>query len=287
MLKALPCFAGLWHTAHNNWEVTACKLEVKERMIKRGMMGINKHIDEMLRNRIFGATRVDAVLQDAAIIVDNDSKLILQLPPDIEPYQFDKIRNERPILDRIIQPLLVKNKSLIDNLNSICSFTSALETNFPISHQSNSKYYATPNDYFWGGTEEMIIAKGSDWCHEIARLFCACTQVCGIPSRIVYTYGEEDGHVIAEVFTGEKWLLVDPLLNIIYHKNNVLYSCIDIYENNEIVNKFSGGYYCDPKFFKYLAISDYKLSMSDQYDYRLSYCNDYYYSELSKCWNQI
>ncbi len=38
-------------------------------MIKRGMMGINKHIDEMLRNRIFGATRVDAVLQDAAIII--------------------------------------------------------------------------------------------------------------------------------------------------------------------------------------------------------------------------
>ena len=69
MLKAMPCFAGLWHTAHNHWEVTACKLEVKERMIKRGMMGINKHIDEMLRNRIFGATRVDAVLQDAAIII--------------------------------------------------------------------------------------------------------------------------------------------------------------------------------------------------------------------------
>ena len=256
------------------------------KMIKKGMFGINKCLDEMLKNRIFNADSVDAVLQDSSIIVNDESKALLQSPPNYELYKFNEIKNNRPLLDRIISPLVDESKNLLDNLSSICSFTSTLESNFPILHQPNAKYYETPKDYFWGGTEELIIAKGSDWCHEIARLFCACSQIVGLPSRIVYTYGEDDGHVIAEVFTGEQWLLVDPLFNVVYYKNGISYSCIDVYENNKLIDMFSGGFYCKPKFFKYIAVSDYKLSMSHQYDYRLSYCNDYYYSILSKCWNQ-
>ncbi len=255
-------------------------------MIKTGMYGLSEHIDEMLENRIFSEGTVDAVLQDSAIIVDEKSKLLLQSPPDISSYRFDGIKAERPFLDRIISPLINENATLTKKLQSLCAFTSSLENNFPISHQPNVKYYDTPNDFFWGGTEEMIIAKGSDWCHEVARLFCACAQIAGIPSRIVYTYSDDDGHVIAEIFTGEKWLLIDPLFNIIYQKDGITYSSIDIYENNEIINKFSGGYYCDSQFFKHIAVADYKIAESSKYDYRISRCNDYYYSALSKCWNQ-
>ena len=39
-VKALPCFAGLWHTAHIHLEVTACKFEFKEIDNKR--VEINK-----------------------------------------------------------------------------------------------------------------------------------------------------------------------------------------------------------------------------------------------------
>ncbi|MDR3264137.1 MAG: transglutaminase-like domain-containing protein [Clostridiales bacterium] len=255
-------------------------------MVKRGMKGLNKYVDELLDHRVFNSNSVDAVLQDSSIVVDNESKSMLRAFPDIKSFKFDEIIKERFILHRIVRPLVSENNCFMDNLKSICLFTSSLETHFPISHQPNSKYYFTPKDYFWGGTEEMIITKGSDWCHEIARLFCACTQICGIPSRIVYTFGESDGHVIAEVFTGAKWLLVDPLCNIIYFKDNIVYNCIDIYEDVNIVNMFSGGYYCAPQFFRYLAVADYRLSMSAKYDYRISYCDDYHYNLLSKCWNQ-
>lgn len=255
-------------------------------MLTIGMKGINESIDEMLDNRIFKTSSVDAVLQDNSIVVNGESKPILQARPIIESYQFDLIKKARPMLNSIVRTVVNECDTVLDKVKSLCSFTSSVQTSYPISHQSNTIYYPSPRDYFWGGTEEMLIAKGSDWCHEIARLYCACSQLCEIPSRIVYTYGESDGHVVAEVYVNDKWLLIDPLLNIVYLKNDIYYGSVDMWEDPCIANDFSGGYYCDPQFFRHIAVADYKLSMSNQYDYRLSYCNEYYYSVLSQCWNQ-
>ena len=40
----------------------------------------------------------------------------------------------------------------------------------------------------FGGTEEDIISRGSDWCTDVARVACVLCQVVGVPARIVNLY---------------------------------------------------------------------------------------------------
>jgi len=71
----------------------------------------------------------------------------------------------------------------------------------------------------FGGTEEEIIERGTDWCADLARVACALCQVSGIPARIVNlvelnaAYG---GHVIIEAWREKVWGAVDPLHGILY-----------------------------------------------------------------------
>jgi len=55
----------------------------------------------------------------------------------------------------------------------------------------------------FGGTEEQIIARGSDWCTDVSRVAAALLQVSGIPSRIVFQANADrpySGHVIVEAW---------------------------------------------------------------------------------------
>ena len=142
----------------------------------------------------------------------------------------------------------------------------------------------------WGGTEEFVIAKGSDWCAEVARVFCALSQLCEIPSRIVYTYSSDDGHVIAECYTEEGWCLVDPLAPKVYDTvDHMPISAVDMVRADPARKKeyTAGreGHYVDPRFFRYVAISEYWLRSEASYNYGLSHCNDYYRELLGPIWN--
>lgn len=250
-----------------------------------GLKGINKNIDEMIKNRIFNSGTVDAVLQDNAILLNEKNINNFYKIPNIDRYNFKTLKNKRKLLYSNVKLYVNEKDDFYTKINNLLAFTSNLENIFPISHQPNAIFYKNPDEYWWGGTEEMIITKGSDWCSEVARLFCACSQLLEIPSRLVYTFGDNDGHVIAEIFDDNYWVLVDPLFNIIYAKDGKKYNSADIYRNKNIVDLFCGGYYCKSEFFKYIAISEYYINESNKYDYSISYCNDYYRERLKKCWN--
>ena len=70
-------------------------------------------------------------------------------------------------------------------------------------------------------SEEQLIRTGYGWCNEQARLFCLLTQVCGIPSRLVFASNQalNYGHCISEVLPGENWLAVDQSLGYCFVMN--------------------------------------------------------------------
>ncbi|HJB61662.1 MAG TPA: transglutaminase domain-containing protein, partial [Candidatus Ruminococcus gallistercoris] len=148
--------------------------------------------------------------------------------------------------------------------------------------------YPSPDAYFWGGTEEMLIAKGTDWCGEVARVFCALTQAMRIPSRIVYTFSDTDGHVLNECFVNNQWVLVDSTNNIVYWAKDRYYSAWDVIGSLAAFGQLFGknkAYYCAPEFFKYVAVSEYMLADAEKYSYRIAFCNDYYRKALKDAWN--
>ncbi len=71
----------------------------------------------------------------------------------------------------------------------------------------------------FGGTEEAILARRSDWCTDVARVGCALFQVAGFPSRLVAVVESPraySGHMLVEVWTDGRWSAVDPTRGIVY-----------------------------------------------------------------------
>jgi transglutaminase-like putative cysteine protease len=66
----------------------------------------------------------------------------------------------------------------------------------------------------FGGTEEEVIRRGSDWCTDVARAACVLCQVVGVPARIVNLFdlgNAYSGHAAIEAYRGGAWGLVDPI----------------------------------------------------------------------------
>jgi hypothetical protein len=257
---------------------------------KIGLKGLDQKLDQLLENRIYRDGTVDAVLEDNAVLVTEDQYEQLSAPPDFEKFAFDDIRKKRILLLQMANQYAPSSEP-IQKLFQLATFTRNLEKLFPSPEHPAYKYYKTPDDFWWGGTEEMVMTKGSDWCAEVARLYCALTQVCGIPSRIVYTMSSDGGHVISECFADGKWVLVDPLAPKVYTKRNghpigVVEMVSASKEEFEEYTSSPEGVYIDKSLFKYVGVSEYRIAEADQYDYGISKCNDYYRKILEPIWNK-
>ena len=253
-----------------------------------------RHPAYWFQNRIYSPGTVDAVLEDSATCVNDDNEEMLAAPPPSSRVeQLEHLASDRMMLALIARSLHVTEREHpVAQLKRIAEFTRNIEHNFPARTNSAAKgYYRSPADFWWGGTEEMVIAKGSDWCHEVARVYSALCQVLGIACRLVYTASKDDGHVIAEAYWQGAWTLVDPLAAKVYvmpdgFPISVLDFSVGSSEELAAYTASGEGYYVNPVFFEHLHVAEYWLADSANYDYSASRCNPYYERLLAPTWNQ-
>jgi hypothetical protein len=258
--------------------------------MRTGLRGLSPGIDRLLDHRIYAPLTVDAVLQDTALVVTEDVYERLLAPPDVARFRFDELPQRRLLLAALVERLRLRGNGR-ECLDQIARFTAAIELLFPSpEHSAAGGYYRTPDDFYWGGTEEQVIAKGSDWCHEVARVYCALAQVAGIPARIVYTLGWDDGHVIAEAYADGAWTLVDPLAAKVYAREDgrplgaVGMARARMAELRR-ATLARGGPYVHERFFEFIAVADYFLIEAGHYSYALSRCNEFYRELLGPIWH--
>ena len=75
----------------------------------------------------------------------------------------------------------------------------------------------------FGGTEEQIFERGSDWCTDLARLACCLSQVGGYNARLAFLADISkpySGHAICEMSIDGRWLAVDATYGIEYRSPN-------------------------------------------------------------------
>ena len=138
-----------------------------------------------------------------------------------------------------------------------------------------------------GGTEEQIIARGSDWCTDVARVGCALYQVAGFPCRIVNLFNLNaaySGHVIVEVYRSGTWGAVDANSGVVYQRNDgVPATTWELMNDAELVirHKSPEAWFTDPDQFTAAGIANYYVRDSDLYDYTVTGLNDYYRAILS------
>jgi hypothetical protein len=133
----------------------------------------------------------------------------------------------------------------------------------------------------FGGTEEAIIARGTDWCTDVARVGCALYQVAGFPSRIVSLFNLHaaySGHVIVEVHRRGAWGAVDTNSGVVYRKDDGRPATMwDLMNDAEVVKRHDA----QPSQFTGAGIANYRVRDSDFHDYTVSGLNDYYRTILS------
>ena len=135
------------------------------------------------------------------------------------------------------------------------------------------------DDLLLGGTEEMIVERGSDWCTDVARITC---QVAGLPARIVSLFNTGQaysGHSIIEVYHAGSWGAADPVNGILYRlPNRAPDTTLELMNDHSLIQlawKDERNFYADPGQFAGAAISNYFVSDSPNYDFAVSGVNDY------------
>ena len=142
------------------------------------------------------------------------------------------------------------------------------------------------DDTRMGGTEEDVLARGSDWCTDVARVACALYQVAGLPARIVYLVDLRkaySGHVINEVFRQGVWGAVDTSTGVVYRSPaGRPLSVKELMAQPDLVeaHRRPGAGYTNPGQFSAAAVSNYFVQDAACYDYAVSGVNDYYRSIL-------
>ena len=179
----------------------------------------------------------------------------------------------RPELEQVLARLTPDQEATDEGrLAAITRFASSLQE--PVVE-------AAVDELLFGGTEEQIIARGSDWCTDVARVACVLCQIAGLPARLVQLFNlaqAYSGHVVIEVYSNRAWGAVDPLRNHIYrHRSGCPASTWDLMNNPSLVT--AQGH--DPGQLRGAAITNYFVTDWWDYDFTVSQVNDYCRSILT------
>lgn len=218
---------------------------------------------------------VDRQLEKESIGLDSASAPYLYTrysPPKVAYAQ-----RMRPVLDAIVRGTVLHRGNPETIIRAIAKFTSHLQTYAPRDIDS----------VIFGGTEEEIIARGSDFCIDVNRVACALFQVAGLPSRLVYlidTHRAYSGHVITEVYRRGRWGAVDGLTNVVYlTPRGKPATTWDLMTHPEWISRHSRGRstpFTRRGQFRTAAIVNYRLGRREDHTYTSSPVNRYYRSIL-------
>ena len=215
---------------------------------------------------------VDDVLTGEMVLLTARTAADLYQPPDPVRYE----QGSRPELERFVAQATVGAADQEAKVRAIAEAVRKWHRAF-----EESPAYTDYDSCRFGGTEESILARGSDNCSDIARLACALYQVAGPPARLgilADTESAYSGHVICEVFYTDAWGAVGTETNVVYqHPDGRPASLCDLHRSPDLVQAHAGpdAHYTFPGQFRAVAISQYDMVDADQYEYTEVPINDY------------
>jgi len=229
--------------------------------MKTGIGIFGKQYEAMFRNDLHADGSVDRVLVERMVKLDNSSvEYLYGAYTDLSARHRPK---NRPILENIVARLMGRtNPETVDNIVIYC-------------RQIVENHTVDIEQMIFGGTEEEIIERGTDWCTDIARVACILFQVAGFPSRILNTANTKlayCGHCVTEVYYDGTWGVADPTNRIVYrHPGGGPATAWDIQNDGRLAGSPTrAGQY------ESVGISNYYADENDKYRYATNRINAYY-----------
>lgn len=241
-----------------------------------GPRWFGKAYARMTRGDSHAPGSIDRQLEKESIGLDSASAA--DLYSRYSPTSVAYTAGTRPVLDAIVRGVTLPRKNVETIIHSISGFVSTLPEYAPRDIDS----------VVFGGTEEEIIARGSDFCIDVNRVACALFQVAHLPSRLIYlidTHRAYSGHVITEVYRRRRWGAVDGLTNVVYlTPHGEPATTWDLMTHPSWIRRHYRARstpFTRRGQFRTAAIVNYRLGRRQDYDYRTSPANRYYRSILA------
>ncbi len=135
-------------------------------------------------------------------------------------------------------------------------------------------------DLVFGGTEERIIARPTDWCTDLARAACVMLYVAGAAARIVCLFNTAraySGHQVIEAHIDGTWVCADPVHGFVYEKGDgAPASALDVIRERRTSSSNRN------ELFRAVFLVNYSPTLASAFDFTESKANDYYLSILTE-----
>ncbi len=237
----------------------------------QGLSQFGRAYQVLYENDCHAPGSVDRLLADQMIRLCKATRNYIY--KEYTPHEASYVKGSRPTLDRYLKRIISSEDAAEALVEKIVSFTSQL----------SERVSDELDEMLFGGTEEEILHRGSDWCTDVARVACALCQVAGIPSRWVILADLEraySSHVIIETHRGDHWGVVDPLTNVIYRRaEGKPASAWDLMNRSALVDRHYRDEttpYAVHDQFGAVAVSNYFIQRHRDHSYTVSNINDYY-----------
>ncbi|MDP6776264.1 MAG: hypothetical protein QGI83_05830 [Candidatus Latescibacteria bacterium] len=188
---------------------------------------------------------------------------------------------DRPELEGQARDLVAGCRTADEKIEMIVAFTSGLAR--AVEDESLEEMRI-------GGLEEEVIARGSDWCTDVARVASVLCQLAALPSRMVMLFdlgNAYSGHEIVEAYRDGVWGAVDSSTATVYrHGDGTPASTWDLMRSPELIESYRRldgrlPAYTRPEQFRSAAVSNYFVWDWRDYDYAVSGVDEYYRSILT------
>lgn len=188
-------------------------------------------------------------------------------------------RGERRGLDEVVERETARAGTDEERVEAIARFTRRM-------HEGTAA--AAVEEMIFGGTEEEIIARGTDFCTDAARVGAALCQAAGVASRVVYLFdtgAAYSGHAILEAWRDAAWGAVDALTGVVYRRSDGRPASVwELMKDPVLVlaHARAGAVYTTPEQFRTAGVAEYVLGRAEKHDYSTSGTNEYYRAILKE-----
>ena len=195
---------------------------------------------------------------------------------DYTPTQALYEPGSRPEVEIVVRralkiPNLESHVASLESLRQVTTYLAAIA----------SRAEDTPlEDLVFGGTEERVIARPTDWCTDLARAACVMLHIAGAAARIVCLFNTAraySGHQVIEARIDASWVCADPVNGFVYEKSDgTPASALDVMRERR-----ASPDNCNA-LFRAVFLVNYNPMMASTCDFTESAANAYYLSILNQ-----
>lgn len=242
--------------------------------LQQGPASLPVAYQRMLQRDVHAPNSVDRVLISKMIRLTDASADYLYR--DYTPTQALYEPDSRPDVEAAVRralriPSLESHVVSLESLRQVTTYLAGI---------ASSADDVPLEDLVFGGTEERILARSTDWCTDLARAACVMLHVARAAARIVCLFDTAQaysGHQVIEAHIDGSWVCADPVNGFVYEKSDgTPASALDLMRERRSSSSNRNG------LFRAVFLVNYNPMEASTYDFTESGANAYYLSILTQ-----